>query len=71
MLDMSDEIKTLSEKIEASAERLGATRAAIFKWRQRGIPGDWKVRLATSGFALEQVNVVDQWRLAQRQAAAE
>jgi len=68
---MSDEIKILSGKIEEQAERLGATRAAIFKWRQRGIPGDWKVRLASSGLALEQINAVDQWRQAQRQVAAQ
>jgi hypothetical protein len=31
--------------VEALAESLGATRSAVFKWRQRGVPGEWKIRL--------------------------
>lgn len=41
-------MRTLSElrnEVEAAAERLGANRAAVFKWRQRGIPSEWQIKL--------------------------
>lgn len=33
------------DEVEAAAERLGANRAAVFKWRQRGIPTEWQIKL--------------------------
>ncbi len=33
------------EQIEAEAERLGASRDAIYQWRIRGIPPAWQIRL--------------------------
>lgn len=37
----------LRDAVEAAAERLGAKRFAVLKWRQRGIPADWKLKLIT------------------------
>ncbi|MFA7308307.1 MAG: hypothetical protein WC026_16740 [Hyphomicrobium sp.] len=31
--------------VEEIAESLGASRAAVFKWRQRGVPSEWKIRI--------------------------
>lgn len=31
--------------VEEIAESLGASRAAIFKWRQRGVPSEWQIRI--------------------------
>lgn len=45
-MDNADELRT---KIETAALRLGATRAAIFKWRSRGMPSDWKLKLLGDG----------------------
>lgn len=39
----------LRVRIEAAAERLGASRASVFKWRSRGIPNKWKIRLVEDG----------------------
>jgi len=33
------------EQIEQAAIELGASRAAVFKWRKRGIPARWQLRL--------------------------
>jgi hypothetical protein len=40
--------------IEDAAQALGARRAAVFKWRVRGIPASWKLKLLkieASGFS--------------------
>lgn len=34
---------------EAEALRLGATKEAVRKWRVRGIPAAWKLRLIQTG----------------------
>lgn len=33
------------QQIEAAARALGANQEAIYKWRQRGVPSSWQVRL--------------------------
>jgi len=43
---------SIRKRIEAEAQRLGASRAAIFKWRQRGIPAEWKLKLAVGPDAI-------------------
>ncbi len=40
-----DKLIDLRDAVEAAAERLGAKRETVFKWRQRGIPSDWKLRI--------------------------
>jgi hypothetical protein len=36
---------SLRDQIESAAQRLGATRASVFKWRSRGIPSEWRLKL--------------------------
>jgi len=31
--------------VEELAESLGASRAAVFKWRSRGVPYEWQIRI--------------------------
>jgi hypothetical protein len=53
---MTSDLLSLREKIETAAERLGATRASIFKWRSRGVPSDWRLKLLadpTANFSIE------------------
>lgn len=33
------------EAVEAAALRAGASKSSIFKWRQRGIPAAWQLRI--------------------------
>jgi hypothetical protein len=57
-----DTITELRDAIEKAAARLGASRNAVFKWRQRGIPSDWKLRLlsdADTSFTIEDLDQVD------------
>jgi hypothetical protein len=42
---MQDKSSNLKRKIEEAAIKRGASRSAIHKWRLRGIPADWKIRL--------------------------
>ena len=55
---MTQSIRT---RIETEAQRLGASRAAIFKWRQRGIPAEWKLKLALGPNAAISVSELDQY----------
>jgi len=32
-------------QVEDTAARLGANRMTVLKWRERGIPKDWQIRL--------------------------
>lgn len=43
---MSDD---LQKRIEDTAEQLGASRVAIYKWRVRGVPAEWKIKLVEAG----------------------
>jgi hypothetical protein len=52
---------SLRDQIESAAERLGATRAAIFKWRSRGVPSEWRLKLLAdpeTNFTLEDFDQV-------------
>lgn len=31
--------------VEELAKSLGASPAAVFKWRQRGVPHEWRIRI--------------------------
>jgi hypothetical protein len=58
---MDMQTTTIRDQIEAAAKRLGATQEAVFKWRQRGIPADWKLKLisdAETSFSLEDLDRV-------------
>jgi hypothetical protein len=52
----------LRERVEAAAERLGASRSAVLKWRARGIPSEWRIRLLSdehTRFRLADFELVD------------
>ena len=40
-----EEITVLTKENETKAVELGATRSAVKKWRQRGVPLRWQIRL--------------------------
>ena len=40
-----EEITALTKEIEGRARELGANPAAIAKWRKRGIPARWQLKL--------------------------
>lgn len=57
-----DEIIKLRDEIETAALELGASRAAVFKWRSRGIPADWRIKLISEpslNFSLSDFDRVD------------
>lgn len=39
------EDKDFRDKVEARAKEIGAPAASIFKWRSRGIPPAWQIKL--------------------------
>lgn len=41
------ETSPTKQEIERRALELGASQAAIFKWRKRGIPAHWQIKLFT------------------------
>jgi hypothetical protein len=52
---------SIRQRVEAAAQRLGASRAAIFKWRQRGIPAEWKLKLAVGPDAIVTVSELNEY----------
>lgn len=55
---MKNSVRT---RIEDQARRMGASRAAIFKWRQRGIPAEWKLKLAVGPDATISVTELNEY----------
>lgn len=38
----------LRTKVETAAILLGASKAAILKWRQRGVPSEWQIKIVSA-----------------------
>ena len=51
---------------------MGASRAAIFKWRSRGIPSEWKLKLisAPDAFTMHEIEQYEQARNSTNEAPA-
>jgi hypothetical protein len=43
------QVSELQRAVEAEALRRGANKAAVLKWRRRGVPPGWKLRLIEEG----------------------
>jgi hypothetical protein len=39
----------LRKRIEEAALEMGASMDAVYKWRRRGVPHHWRVKLLSSG----------------------
>jgi hypothetical protein len=44
---MTKSAQITAKEIEDRALALGASAAAVYKWRERGIPSKWQIKLIT------------------------
>jgi len=44
---MSKSAQLTTKQIEDRALALGASAAAVYKWRERGVPSKWQIKLIT------------------------
>jgi hypothetical protein len=45
--DMTKSAHHTAKQIEDRALALGASPAAVYKWRERGVPSKWQIKLIT------------------------
>lgn len=55
-MSKSNASHALRAKVESEAIRLGASMCAIYKWRNRGIPAAWQLKLL-QGKAISQRDI--------------